>query len=136
MLHSAKSRRIIDMIRNKNNLKNNFRTIIQNIRTTSLGQNLLVLIQKSVYLECFQELFLTVVVLISTFEHKSSLRTIEAQIVQRLKNNEARPKFPGCYKKKACISLATQFILVLMLNNQDNILCSFQSKYQVYLPGA
>ena len=100
MLHSAKSRRIIDMIRNKNNFKNNFRTIIQNIRTTSLGQNLLVLIKKSVYLESFQELFLTVVVLISTFEHKSSLRTIEAQIVQRLKNNEARPKFPGCYKKK------------------------------------
>ena len=36
----------------------------------------------------------------STFEHKNSLRTIEAQIVQKLKNNEARPKFTGSYKKK------------------------------------
>ena len=36
----------------------------------------------------------------STFEHKNSLTTIEAQIVQKLKNNEARPKFTGSYKKK------------------------------------
>ena len=36
----------------------------------------------------------------STFEHKNSLRTIEAQIVQKLKNNEAQPKFTGSYKKK------------------------------------
>ena len=55
------------------------------------------------YLECFQELFLTVVVLMSTFEHKNSLRTIEAQIVQKLKSNEARPKFTGSYKKKRVI---------------------------------
>ena len=55
------------------------------------------------YLECFQELFLTAVVLTSTFERiKNSLRTIEARIVQKLKNNEARPKFTGFYKKKAC----------------------------------
>ena len=40
----------------------------------------------------------------STFKNKNSLRTIEAQIVQKLKNNEARPKFTGSYKKKACIS--------------------------------
>ena len=33
----------------------------------------------------------------STFEHKNSLRTIEAQLVQELKNNEARPKFTGSY---------------------------------------
>ena len=39
----------------------------------------------------------------STFKNKKSLRTIEAQIVQKLKNNEARPKFTGSYKKKACI---------------------------------
>ena len=37
----------------------------------------------------------------STFEQKNSLRTIEAQIVQKLKNNEGRPKFTGSYKKKA-----------------------------------
>ena len=41
----------------------------------------------------------------STFEHKNSLRTIEAQIVQKLKNNEARPKFIGSYKRKACTQL-------------------------------
>ena len=34
----------------------------------------------------------------STFKNKNSLRTIEAQIVQKLKNNEARPKFTGSYK--------------------------------------
>ena len=40
----------------------------------------------------------------STFKNKNSLKTIEAQIVQELKNNEARPKFTGSYKKKACIT--------------------------------
>ena len=28
---------------------------------------------------------------------------MEPQIVQKPKNNEARPKFTGSYKKKACI---------------------------------
>ena len=41
----------------------------------------------------------------STFKNKNSLRTIVAQIVQKLKNNEVRPKFTGSYKKKACICL-------------------------------
>ena len=36
----------------------------------------------------------------STFKNKNSLTTIEAQIAQKLKNNEARPKFTGSYKKK------------------------------------
>ena len=31
----------------------------------------------------------------STFKNKNSLRTIEAQIAQKLKNNEARSKFTG-----------------------------------------
>ena len=35
----------------------------------------------------------------STSKNKNSLRTIEAQIVQKLKNNEAWPKFTGSYKK-------------------------------------
>ena len=39
----------------------------------------------------------------SIFKNKNSLRTIEAQIAQKLKNNEARPKFTGSYIKKACI---------------------------------
>ena len=36
----------------------------------------------------------------STFKNKNSLRTIEAQIVQKLKSNEARPEFTGSYQKK------------------------------------
>ena len=51
----------------------------------------------------------------STFKNKNSLRTIEAQIVQKLKNNEARPKFTGSYKKKkACNPIA---LLSLRVNN-------------------
>ena len=37
----------------------------------------------------------------STFKNKNCLRTIEAQIVQKLKNNEARLKFIGSYKSKS-----------------------------------
>ena len=33
--------------------------------------------------------------------NKNNLRTIEAQIVQKLKNNEAQPKFTGSYKKRS-----------------------------------
>ena len=33
--------------------------------------------------------------------NKNNLRIIEAQIVQKLKNNEAQPKFTGSYKKKS-----------------------------------
>ena len=36
----------------------------------------------------------------STFKNKNSLRTIEAQIVQKLKNNEARPNLLVLIKKK------------------------------------
>ena len=36
----------------------------------------------------------------STFKNENSIRTIEAQIVQKLKNNEAQSKFNGSYKKK------------------------------------
>ena len=71
------------------------------------------------YFECFSpELFLTVVVLTSTFKYKNSLRTIDAQIVQKLKNNEARPKFTGCYKK-AC-AVVCQFGHVFFLMWQKN----------------
>ena len=34
--------------------------------------------------------------------NKNKLRTIEAQIVQKRKDNEPRPKSTGSYKKKAC----------------------------------
>ena len=36
----------------------------------------------------------------NTFKNKNSLRTTEAQIVQKVENNEARPKCTGSYKKK------------------------------------
>ena len=67
------------------------------------------------YLECFQEKFLAVVVLMSTFEHKNSLRTIEAQIVQKLKNNEARPKFTGSYKNIKTAGIANNIIHVVTI---------------------
>ena len=38
-------------------------------------------------------------IIIST-KIKNKLRTFEAQIVQKLKNNEGWPKFTGSYKKK------------------------------------
>ena len=44
----------------------------------------------------------------STFEHKNSLRTIEAQIVQKVKNNEARPKCTGSYKKSVYIKTVAE----------------------------
>ena len=46
----------------------------------------------------------------STFKNMNSLRTIEAQIVQKLENNEARPKFSGSYKKKSV------YLLVNLIN--------------------
>ena len=49
--------------------------------------------------------------LTSTFKNKDSLRTIEAQIVQKLKNNEARPKFTSSYKKKRVVSFLCNVII-------------------------
>ena len=46
----------------------------------------------------------------STFKNKNSLRTIEAQIEQKLKNNEARPKFTGSYKKKKRVPIYNIYI--------------------------
>ena len=42
----------------------------------------------------------------STFKYKNSLRTIGAEISEKVKNNEARPEFTGSYKKKACIDVS------------------------------
>ena len=33
----------------------------------------------------------------------NNLRTIEAQIVQKLKNNEPRPKITGSFKTEKCV---------------------------------
>ena len=37
--------------------------------------------------------------IIDMMETRTNLRLIEAQIVQKLKNNDARPKFTGSYLK-------------------------------------
>ena len=66
---------------------------------------------KRVYLETFRSYFLLSLMLLILWillKNKNSLRTIEAQVVQKLKNNEARPKFTGSYKKKTCIPAAAQ----------------------------
>ena len=49
----------------------------------------------------------------STFKNKNSLRTIEARIVQKLKNNEAQPKFTGSYKKKRVVCSATFIVEII-----------------------
>ena len=85
------------------------------------------------YLECFQELFLTAVVLMSTFQLKNGLRTIiEAQIVQKLKNNEARPKFTDSYKKKRVIPVSNtmiphrrKFCFVTDFKERNQTVCDF-----------
>ena len=45
---------------------------------------------------------------ITDMGNKNNLRTIEAQIVQKLMNNEAGPKFTVLIKKKACAPKQTQ----------------------------
>ena len=60
----------------------------------------------------------------STFKNKNSLRTIEAQIVQKLKNNEARPKFTGSYKKKKACSL----LPVSALQKENAVVIEEQSR--------
>ena len=42
--------------------------------------------------------------------NKNNLRTIEAQIVQKLKNNEVWPKFTGSYIKKKHVLHLGNFI--------------------------
>ena len=53
--------------------------------------------------------------------NKNNLRTIEAQIVQKLKNNEARPKFTGSYKERACIWQMKFTKIILSLENDGNV---------------
>ena len=51
--------------------------------------------------------------------NKNNLKTIEAQIVQKLKNNEPRPKFTGSYKKKRVPqgTLLAPLLLLLFLDD-------------------
>ena len=50
--------------------------------------------------------------------NKNNLTTTETQIVQKLKNNEPRPKFTGSYKKKA---YKTANAFVLCSQNQSKL---------------
>ena len=52
------------------------------------------------------------------FLNENSLRTIEAQFAQKLKNNEAWPKFTGSYKKKkACMPVNVFSGIVVQAGN-------------------
>ena len=44
--------------------------------------------------------------------NKNNLRTVESQIVQKLKSNEARPKFTGSYKKKTGRGLPNETLVI------------------------
>ena len=46
----------------------------------------------------------------STFKNKNSLRTIKAQIVQKYKNNEARPKIYWFLLKKSVYSDTSKLV--------------------------
>ena len=60
----------------------------------------------------------------STFKNKNSLRTIETQIVQKLKNNEARLKFTVSYKKEPLkrvdVDVEIRFLTVTDLASTQN----------------
>ena len=63
----------------------------------------------------------------STSLNKNSLRTIEVQILQKLKNNEARPKFTGSYKKKkhvACFPYQPYRRRMRQLSRSRAVLCT------------
>ena len=75
------------------------------------------------------ELALTVVVLMSTFKNKNSLRTITAQIVQKLKNNEARPKFTGSYQKKRVFNSLRKSKFAFYLDITNVLIIFMQIRY-------
>ena len=60
----------------------------------------------------------------SSFKNKNSLRTIETQIVQKLKNNEARSKFTVSYKKEPLkrvdVDVEIRFLIVTDLASTQN----------------
>ena len=52
--------------------------------------------------------YTSTLVIIDMMETRTTFkRTIKVQIVQKLKNNEPRPKFTGSYKKCACIKIVS-----------------------------
>ena len=60
----------------------------------------------------------------NTFKNKDSLRTVGAEIVQKLKNNEARPKFTGSYKNKACISDQVELLMPVAWLRNSKVSCA------------
>ena len=99
MPHSAKSISIIDMIETRTILRTISKQLSKTLIRTSLSKFNGSYKKKRVF-GVFSGVISYRVALMSTFEH-NRLRTIEAQIVQKLltfkKNNEARPKFTGSY---------------------------------------
>ena len=61
----------------------------------------------------------------STFKNKNSLRTIEAQVVQKLRNDEAWPKSTGSYKKN---SVYTAILNLCCRNRINFIITKFSNK--------
>ena len=50
---------------------------------------------------------------------KNELRTIRARIVQKIENNELRPKFTGSYWKKACTTSIWGFLVRKQISMAD-----------------
>ena len=53
-------------------------------------------------------------------------RTIEAQNVQKLKNNESRPKFTGSYMSRVCQYIFLLLLYVILLD-----FCALSSKDKI-----
>ena len=70
----------------------------------------------------------------STFKNKNSLRTIEAQIVQKLKNNEALPKFTWFLyiKKKSVYCFNLVISIFLLCSSFFDKYHDFKSKVRIW----
>ena len=64
----------------------------------------------------------------STFKNKNRLRTIKADISSEIKNNEARPKFTGCYKKEC--KHGPQLLLIIYSLLSSNFTIAFYSFFK------
>ena len=65
------------------------------------------------YLEYFRRYFLLLLFLQVLLKIRTAYKTTDAPIVQKLKKNEARPKFTGSYKKKRVV-VGSELLLSLL----------------------
>ena len=72
------------------------------VRKTEWAEKKIIIVPH-VFLKTKLTLFMTSILEVYNWHdgNKNSLRTIEAQIVQNIKNNEARPKFTGSDKRRS-----------------------------------